>query len=196
MRRLFAAIMVGLALFGPIGNDACAQKNAAKSKAAPADKPQPPELGAIQNGIERIARAVEAQAGDHRSQEEKDEATRNTNAAERSAKWAKMSFYAAVGSVGVSLLALLALLASLRQTRAAITDNRLLGRGYISIDLRLASLMDNHSEARPAIHGSIANTGQSHLKDIKVRARGEIRRMISRERIGDEFSGLAEIATL
>lgn len=189
-------LALGLVAGQPICGDASAQQPAAQNKPNAPAQPEPAELSPILDRIDRIATALEtANANEDREGDDK-RADQDLQAQKDMAQWAFWLLLTSVVSLAIGVFGLFAVYWSLSQTRRAIQDNRISSRGNLSLDLKVASLFDDHPEARPAVHGQIANTGQSRLKEIKVSFRAEIRRIESGDKIGPDLTGSADIAVL
>src|SRR5260221_2319181 len=120
---LLAAVTLGSVLLSEhagaqdIGHHAGRNHGTSNNHRDPEANTQPSPLIAIENKIERIARAVEAANGKGQSAEEKDEARRNLAAQEKIANWAPAVFWVALAELVLTGIGLFLLWKTLTETR-------------------------------------------------------------------------------
>lgn len=139
---------VGWLILGQSVNNASAQTRKPQGQAAPTHQTQPSELSAIKDGIERIARAQEAERDQHKADKADEYARRDLDAQEAMATWAKLAFFATLTGIILSGGGLLALLHSLRLNRQATNaaqdavlvareTNEAQSRAWVSVNCQL-----------------------------------------------------------
>jgi hypothetical protein len=143
-----------------VGHDSRSQQRAEQANPKPQRSPQPSELMAVKDQIERIARAIETANNKKPSQEEKDESRRNLEAQEKISAWAPRVFWAAFAELIVTAAGVIVIWLTLTETRRI---GQAQVRAYVDIESIFVTFRTDWvpSQFHPQVEIVAKNSGQS-----------------------------------